>query len=92
MIYLIIYLAVILVMSLIAFCAYGADKRRAKRGKWRIKESVLLGLGLLGGAIGALAAMNCFKHKTKHWYFWAVNITALIMHVALAIILFVYIV
>lgn len=90
MIYLIIYLTVILVMSLIAFCAYGADKRRAKRGKWRIKESVLLGLGFFGGAIGALAAMNCFRHKTKHWYFWAVNVLGLLCHVALGVIVYMY--
>ena len=90
MIFLLIYLGVILVMSVIAFFFYAADKKKAKNGKWRIKESVLLGLGIFGGAIGALAGMNCFRHKTKHWYFWAVNVVALIVHVALGIVIFIY--
>lgn len=87
MIYMLIYTAVIILMSVIAFCAYGVDKRRAKCGKWRIKESVLLGLGILGGALGGLAGMNCFRHKTRHWYFWMVNVIALIVHAALVVVL-----
>ena len=87
---LLIYLGVILLMSLVAFIAYLSDKRKAQRGKWRIKESVLLGLGILGGAIGALAAMNIFRHKTKHWYFWIVNIVALTAQAALAVVVFTY--
>ena len=88
--YLFIYLAVIAVMSIIALFAYMIDKRKAKKGKWRTKESVLLGLGVLGGAAGALLGMSCFRHKTNHWYFWAVNLLALAAHVggAVAIILF----
>ena len=57
-------------VSLVAFIAYGLDKRKAKKGQWRTKESVLLGLGLCGGAVGALLGMQAFRHKTKHWYFW----------------------
>ena len=62
-------LAAMALMSLIAFFAYGLDKRKAKKGAWRTKESVLLGLGFFGGAIGALLGMNAYRHKTKHWYF-----------------------
>lgn len=86
-----IYFAIIGLMSVVTFFVYRSDKRKAKKGKWRIKESVLLGLGFFGGAIGALAAMNCFRHKTKHWYFWAVNVIAIIVHISLAVVLFVYI-
>ena len=75
--YLLIYLAVIAAISIVAFFAYMADKRKAKKGKWRTQESVLLGLGFFGGAVGALLGMVCFRHKTKHWYFWAVNILGL---------------
>ena len=66
------------VLSLAAFLLYGADKRRARRGKRRIPEATLLGIGILFGAAGALLGMNLFRHKTKHWYFWAVNVTALL--------------
>ena len=54
------------VINLIVFCLYGADKRRAKKGAWRIPERTLLtGTWLLGG-VGALLAMRAFRHKTKH--------------------------
>ena len=34
--------AVLLVMNVLSFSLMGADKRRAKRGKWRIRERTLL--------------------------------------------------
>ena len=85
--YLILLIAMTLV-SLVAFFAYGLDKRKAKRGSWRTKESVLLGLGFFGGAIGALAGMKVYHHKTKHWYFWAVNVLGLAWQIAALIYLF----
>ena len=79
-------------VSLVAFIAYGLDKRKAKKGLWRTKETVLLGLGVCGGAVGALLGMKAFRHKTKHWYFWVVNIVGLVLHVVIAawIILYLY--
>ena len=77
--------AVIVVMSLIAFILYALDKAKAKRGAWRIPESVLLGWGFFGGAVGALLGMKTFRHKTKHWYFWAVNILGLILHIGILV-------
>ena len=50
------------VMSLAAFIAYGADKRRARQKKWRIPEKTLLFLSFAGGAVGALIAMQAFRH------------------------------
>ena len=58
--------AVWLVINLIVFILYGIDKRRAKKGAWRIPEKTLLtGTWLLGG-VGAFLAMRVFRHKTKH--------------------------
>ena len=58
--------AVWLVINLITFVLYGVDKRRARRGQWRIPEKTLLtGTWLLGG-VGAWLAMRTFRHKTKH--------------------------
>ena len=79
---LIIVFAVIAFMSIVAFILYGVDKKKAQKGAWRIPEAVLLGWGFFGGACGALCAMKAFRHKTKHWYFWAVNILGLILHIA----------
>ena len=84
------YLAFILIMSLIAFIAYGLDKRKAKRGEWRTPEAVLLGCGFFGGAIGALGGMKRFRHKTKHWYFWVVNILGLAWQIALPVLVYLY--
>ncbi|MBP5360619.1 MAG: DUF1294 domain-containing protein [Bacteroidaceae bacterium] len=41
------------------------DKHKAKKGRWRIPESVLLILSVLGGSMGALMAMSLFRHKTQ---------------------------
>ena len=79
---LIIVFAAIAIMSVVAFILYGVDKHKAQKGAWRIPEAVLLGWGFFGGAVGALCAMKAFRHKTKHWYFWAVNILGLILHIA----------
>lgn len=51
------------------FLLMGLDKRRAKRGQWRIPEKTLFLPPLLGGTPGAIAGMHIFHHKTKHWYF-----------------------
>ena len=78
-----IYAGYLLLMSIVTMIFYGADKSKAKKNKWRIRESTLLWLGLLGGAIGGIAGMKVFRHKTKHWYFWAVNIIGVLLHIAL---------
>ncbi len=76
------------VISLIAFFSYAADKRKAKKKRFRTRETFLLGLGFFGGAVGALLGMNLFRHKTKHWYFWAVNLLGLAWQVVLIVLLF----
>ena len=58
----IIYLIVI---NLITFLAMYIDKRKAKSGNWRTKESTLITLALLGGSIGGIMGMYTFRHKTK---------------------------
>ncbi|MBQ7335004.1 MAG: DUF1294 domain-containing protein [Clostridia bacterium] len=75
------YLIVILILSVLAFLAYGRDKRKARRSRKRISEATLLGLGFFGGAVGALLGMAVFRHKTRHWYFWIINILGLIWQV-----------
>lgn len=64
-----VVLAIIFVINVISFLAYGIDKMKAKRGWWRIPEKVLLGLAFFMGEIGAFLGMKVFHHKTKHWYF-----------------------
>ena len=83
------YLIFLGVMSLIAAILYAADKHKAKAQKWRISERTLLLFGFFGGAVGALLAMKLFRHKTKHWYFWAVNLLGLAVQIALGVLIYV---
>ena len=69
------YLAAV---NVVTFTVYGIDKRKARRGTWRIPEKTLFLLPLLGGSVGALLGMKVFRHKTKHWYFvWGIPIILL---------------
>lgn len=77
-----VFVAALIVGSLICFILYGVDKAKAKKKAWRISEKALLLGGFLCGAIGALAAMQLFRHKTKHYYFYFVNILGLAWQVA----------
>lgn len=58
-----VYLAVV---SVVTFLVYGVDKWRAKKAQWRISETTLLGLAVIGGSIGAWFGMKVFHHKTLH--------------------------
>ncbi len=42
------------------------DKEKARKNRWRIRESVLLGTAAIGGSIGVFAGMQAFRHKTLH--------------------------
>lgn len=83
--WLIVALIFFAIMSVIAFIFYGNDKKKAEKKVWRTKEAVLLGLGFFGGSVGALLGMKTFRHKTKHYYFWAINFLGLIWQVALVV-------
>jgi uncharacterized membrane protein YsdA (DUF1294 family) len=56
-------------INVIAFTMFGIDKRKAIKSKWRIKESVLLFLSLIGGGLGSIIGMRVFHHKTKKYTF-----------------------
>lgn len=58
-----------LLISASTFAVYGWDKFCAKQGWQRIPEKILLLLAILGGSIGAIAAMALFRHKTLHLKF-----------------------
>ncbi len=86
--YFLIALVIFTVGSFAAFMLYGADKKRAKGGAWRISEKVLLLTGFLCGAPGALLAMRAFRHKTKHIYFYLINLTGLVWQITVLVYLF----
>ena len=53
-------------INTVAFIVYGVDKWRAAHNRWRIPETTLLGLAVIGGSIGALLGMKVWHHKTMH--------------------------
>ena len=58
-----------LVINLSLFIMMGMDKRRSKRGSWRIQEKKLWIVAALGGSFGGWIGMNIFRHKTMHTSF-----------------------
>ena len=54
------------VINVVTFFMYGIDKWKAKKAKWRIRETTLLGLAVLGGSMGAWLGMKVWHHKTQH--------------------------
>ena len=64
--YILMYL---LLINAVAFLLMLVDKIKAKKNKWRIRESTLILSAVLGGSPGALAGMYLFRHKTRHLQF-----------------------
>lgn len=54
-----------LLMSLLLFAAMGIDKWSAIKQRWRIPETTLFLLAVIGGAPGGLLGMMCFRHKIR---------------------------
>ena len=83
-----VYLLVWLLVGGVNFCLYASDKNRAKKHLYRIPEVTLLTVSFFGGALGGLLAMRICRHKTKHWYFKAINFFGLVWQAGLAWYLF----
>ena len=53
-------------INITVFIVYGIDKLKAKKGRWRIPESTLLLLAVVGGSMGAWCGVRVWHHKTLH--------------------------
>ena len=60
----------LIIINAAAFALMLVDKQKARRKKWRIRESVLIGSALVGGSIGAWLGMKTWRHKTQHAKFY----------------------
>ena len=83
--FLVAYVAII---NTLAFIAYGIDKFKAKKGKWRIPESTLLLLAIIGGSIGAWFGIKVWHHKTLHKKFKYGIPLIVIAQIAIAVYIF----
>lgn len=73
------------VASVACFCGYGLDKRAAAHKEWRVSETILLLIGLVGGWPGAIVGQEMFRHKTQKpafralfWMSVAINMAAFV--------------
>ena len=82
---LIIYIAAV---NIIGFALMGIDKRKARKGAFRIPEATLFAFALIGGSLGSTIGMFAFKHKTKRWYFKFGMPLIIVIQVALVLALF----
>lgn len=74
-------------INFISFTVMGVDKYKARKRAWRIPESTLFVLALIGGSIGSIAGMHLFHHKTRHWYFLYGIPAMLVVHILLIILI-----
>ena len=58
-----------LAVNILGFLLMGIDKWKARKGAFRIPESTLFIIAIIGGSIGSILGMYTFRHKTRHWYF-----------------------
>ena len=80
-----IILGYLLAVNIATFFLYGIDKYKAKKGRWRISEAILLLMAVIGGSIGAWAGMRLWHHKTMHKKFKYGIPAIIIMQVALMV-------
>lgn len=71
----------VIIINLIGFFLMGIDKRKAVKHAFRIPESTLFIVALIGGSLGSLLGMYIFHHKTRHWYFVYGMPAILILHI-----------
>ena len=69
----------LLAINIITFILYAVDKFKAINKKRRISELTLYSFGFIGGFLGAILAMVLFRHKTKKFRFWFLNIFYMII-------------
>lgn len=59
----------LLVINAAGFLLMLVDKWKAKKNRWRVRETTLMLVAALGGSVGSLAGMYLFRHKTQHLKF-----------------------
>ncbi|MBP1860941.1 DUF1294 domain-containing protein [Rhizobium herbae] len=73
---------IILLINIITFCVFWWDKDAAREGHWRVPESRLLGLALIGGSLGAVAGQELLRHKTRKEPFRTELMLIVTLHIA----------
>lgn len=85
------FLTYVILINFITFIVYGIDKNKAKNKQWRIPESTLIFLCLMGGSVGGLISMVVFKHKLSKKKFYIGIPSILILNKIIEMVIFNYI-
>ena len=85
--WLLVLIGWLILVNVISFTAFGADKERARKKTWRVPEKTLFALAVFGGGLGAFLGMHFFRHKTKHWYFQVFIPLILLVQIAAGVLL-----
>ena len=71
-------------LNLVTFGLFWWDKQCAIHRRWRVPESTLLTLCLVGGAFGAKTGQGVFRHKTRKEPFRSSLNAIMVLHIAFA--------
>lgn len=77
------YLAWLASGSIVTFAVYGLDKGSAKLNAWRVSESTLHLMSLLGGFGGAALGLIVWRHKFRKGAFIVVILLSALLHFGL---------
>ncbi|MBC7311005.1 MAG: DUF1294 domain-containing protein [Rhizobium sp.] len=80
-----ILVAIAALYNVVVFGVYAFDKAAARNGDWRVRESTLLWLAVLGGGIGAFLGQRLLRHKTRKPPFFVVLPVLFVLQVLLAV-------
>lgn len=83
-------IAYLLLINALGFGLMLLDKWKAKKNRWRIRESTLMLVAALGGSVGSLLGMYTVRHKTKHLKFTLGIPLILVVQCLLAVLLLAY--
>lgn len=79
---------ILVITNLVSFFLMMHDKNCAKKGSWRVPEATLFIATACFGGLGGVLGMQLLRHKTKHYYFYVVNILGLVLQVGAVVLLF----
>lgn len=75
----------ILGINLLGLLLMWIDKKRAIKRAWRIPESTLFTVAIIGGSLGSIIGMYSFRHKTRHRLFTIGMPVILIVQIAMVV-------
>lgn len=77
----------LLAVNALGFAIMLLDKLLAKKKLWRVPETSLFALAIIGGSLGCLLGMFLARHKTRHIEFILGLPAILVVHIVLLVLI-----